>query len=166
MRTIFMEKTHTIKVNGNFDFQLSEEDIVELDILKIGKNTFHILKNDTSFKVEIITKDFNKRLYTVKVDGKEYQTSIGTPLDELIKKMGFASNGSKNINSISAPMPGLILEISVEEGEEVEEDQPLLVLEAMKMENIITSPRSGVVKKITAKQGEAVDKKQLLIEFQ
>lgn len=166
MGTVFMEKSHMIKVNGDFDFQLSETDVSELDILKTGSNTFHILKNGASFKVEITAADFNNRLYTVKVNGSEYQTSIGTPLDELIKKMGFASNGSKNINTISAPMPGLILNISVEEGQEVEEDQQLLVLEAMKMENIITSPRNGVVKKIAVKQGDAVDKKQLLIEFE
>lgn len=161
-----MEKTHTVKVNGDLDFQLSEKDITELDILKTGKNTFHILKNGASFKVEITAEDFNSRVYTIKVNGNDYQASIDTPLDELIKKMGFASNGAKNINSISAPMPGLILEISVEEGQEVEEDQPLVILEAMKMENIITSPRNGVVKKIAVSQGDAVDKKQLLIEFQ
>ncbi|WP_223826584.1 acetyl-CoA carboxylase biotin carboxyl carrier protein subunit [Flagellimonas sp. S3867] len=166
MGTVFMEKSHMIKVDGDFDFQLSEEDISELDILKTGNNTYHILKNGAAFKIEITVSDYPNGLYSVKVNGSEYQTSIGTPLDELIKKMGFASNGSKNINSISAPMPGLILSISVEEGQEVEEDQQLLVLEAMKMENIITSPRKGVVKKVAVKQGDAVDKQQLLIEFQ
>ncbi len=155
-----------VKVNDDFDFQLSEEDVFKLDILKTGNNAFHILKKGTSYKVEITAADFGNRLYSVKVNGSEYKTEIGTPLDELIKKMGFASNGFKNINSISAPMPGLILDISVEEGQEVTEDQQLLVLEAMKMENIITSPRNGVVKKIAVKQGDAVDKQQLLIEFQ
>ncbi|SNZ00398.1 biotin/lipoyl-containing protein [Flagellimonas pacifica] len=161
-----MENSYVVKVDENFDFQLSGEDIAKLDILKTGNNTFHLLKNGTSYKIEIGVADFNSRSYMVKVNGSEFRTSIGTPLHELIKKMGFASNGSKNINSVSAPMPGLILNISVEEGQEVVEDQQLLVLEAMKMENIITSPRNGVVKKIAVTQGDAVDKKQLLIEFQ
>ena len=87
-------------------------------------------------------------------------------MDELIKKMGFAVNAGKNIDSISAPMPGLILDILVEEGQEVNEEDQLLILEAMKMENIITSPRSGVIKTVSVSKGEAVDKKQLLIEFQ
>lgn len=166
MGTIFMEKSYMVQVREDFDFKLSEDNISELDILKTGSNTFHILKNGASYKVSISDADFGKRRYLVKVNGDEYEVSIGTPLDELIKNMGFASNGSKNIDSIEAPMPGLILDISVKEGEEVAEDQQLLVLEAMKMENIITSPRSGVIKKVSVKQGEAVDKKQLLIEFQ
>lgn len=80
--------------------------------------------------------------------------------------MGFATNGSKNIDSITAPMPGLILDILVEEDQEVREEDQLLILEAMKMENIITSPRNGVIKNISVSKGDAVDKKQLLIEFQ
>lgn len=161
-----MEKSYRISVDGDFDFQLTEEEISALDVLKTGSNTFHILKDGASFKVEVTSEDFQNKLYIIKVNGSQYQTSIGTPLDELIKKMGFTSNGPKNIDFIKAPMPGLILDISVNEGEEVTEDQQLLVLEAMKMENIITSPRNGIIKKVSVKQGEAVDKKQLLIEFQ
>jgi biotin carboxyl carrier protein len=63
-------------------------------------------------------------------------------------------------------MPGLILEIHVQTGQEVNEDDPLLILEAMKMENVITSPRDGIIKSITVKKGETVDKNQLLIEFE
>lgn len=63
-------------------------------------------------------------------------------------------------------MPGLILDILVEEGQEVNEEDQLVILEAMKMENVITSPRNGVIKKIGVSKGDAVDKKQMLIEFQ
>ena len=166
MATFFMDNSYSVKVDGNFDFPLSKEAISKLDIIQSGKDSFHMLKDDTSYHVQIIMADFNKGLYTVSVNGSEHEVSIHTPLDDLIEKMGFATNGAKNIDSISAPMPGLILDISVEEGQEVNEDEQLLVLEAMKMENIITSPRNGVIKTISVKQGDAVDKKQLLIEFQ
>jgi len=63
-------------------------------------------------------------------------------------------------------MPGLILEINVEVDQEVNENDTLLILEAMKMENVITSPRSGIIKSISVNKGEAVEKNQLLIEFQ
>lgn len=155
-----------VKVEGNFDFPLSTDAISTLDVIKSGKGSFHVLKEGTSYHVQIVSSDFNKGLYVVSINGNEHEVSIQTPLDELIEKMGFATNGAKNIDSIYAPMPGLILDISVEEGQEVKEDEQLLVLEAMKMENIITSPRNGVIKKITVNQGDAVDKKQLLIEFQ
>jgi len=87
-------------------------------------------------------------------------------LDLLIKQMGFSLGKSKTVNEIKAPMPGLILDIAVEVGQEVHEDDSLLVLEAMKMENNITSPRDGVIKSINIKKGDAVDKGALLIEFE
>ena len=79
--------------------------------------------------------------------------------------MGFSLGSAKNITAITAPMPGLILDIRVKEGDQVSEDTPLLILEAMKMENVITSPREGMVKSISVKVGQTVDKKQLLITY-
>ena len=80
--------------------------------------------------------------------------------------MGFEVGKAKQINAIKAPMPGLILEISVTVGQEVKENDQLLILEAMKMENSIASPRDGVIKSISAEKGNAVEKGQLLIEFE
>ena len=80
--------------------------------------------------------------------------------------MGFETGTTKKVNEIKAPMPGLILDINVEIGQEVKEDDPLLILEAMKMENALTSPRDGVIKSISVTKGDAVDKNQLLIEFE
>lgn len=62
-------------------------------------------------------------------------------------------------------MPGLVLEISVADGQEVNAGDSLLILEAMKMENIIKSPGQGVIDEILVKTGQAVDKGQLLIKF-
>ncbi len=161
-----MENSYSIKVNEDLDFQLSKDDIDKLDILKTGIKDFHLLHGSKSYHIEIVSSDFNNRSYVLKVNGMEYQTTIENTLDKLIDAMGFASNGSKNITSIEAPMPGLILDISVKAGQEVQEDDQLLILEAMKMENIISSPRTGVIKDISVKQGEAVDKKQILLTFE
>ena len=161
-----MNDSYSVKVGDDFDFKLSKDSISSLDLIKTGDRAFHLLKDGVSYHVKILDSDFNRGTYTISVNGSEHQTVIQTPLDELIEKMGFASNGNKNIDSITAPMPGLILDILVEEGQEVNEEDQLVILEAMKMENIITSPRNGVIKKIGVSKGYAVDKKQLLIEFQ
>ena len=63
-------------------------------------------------------------------------------------------------------MPGLVLDIKVEVGQEVLEGEPLLVLEAMKMENVLKSPADVVVKSIDVKQQAAVEKNQVLITFE
>ena len=80
--------------------------------------------------------------------------------------MGFALSSTKDVGLIEAPMPGLILDINVRVGQAVNEDDPLLILEAMKMENVITSPRDGIIKSVSVKKGEAVDKNHVLIEFE
>ena len=161
-----MEESYSVMVNNDHKFQLTQEDIAQLDILRTAENSFHVLKNGQSYHIELITRSFNDLHYVIKVNGAEYATSVKTPLLHLIDKMGFASNGAKNIASIEAPMPGLILDIMVKEGQEVNENDPLLILEAMKMENSITSPRDGVVKSLSIKKGEAVDKKQVLLTFE
>lgn len=161
-----MDSSYSIKVDGDLEFTFSHDEIAVLDLIKTGKTSLHLLQEGQSYAVEILESDFNEGTYTISVNGSEYTTSIFTPLDELILKMGFATNGAKNIDSIYAPMPGLILDILVEAGQEVDEEDQLLVLEAMKMENIITSPRKGVIKQVAVKQGDTVDKKQLLIAFE
>jgi biotin carboxyl carrier protein len=54
----------------------------------------------------------------------------------------------------------------VKPGQEVKEDDSLLILEAMKMENVITSPREGIIKSVEVKQADTVEKNALLIEFE
>ena len=67
---------------------------------------------------------------------------------------------------VEAPMPGNIWKVLVKEGQEVKEDDALLILEAMKMENVLTSPRDGIIKSISVSKNDTVDKNQLLIEFE
>jgi biotin carboxyl carrier protein len=83
----------------------------------------------------------------------------------LLHSLGLDSLASKKVNDIKAPMPGMVLNILVTEGQEVKKGDGLIVLEAMKMENILKSPTDGVIKKIAITKGVAVEKNQLLIQF-
>ena len=80
--------------------------------------------------------------------------------------MGLLAVSSQKINSIKAPMPGLIIDIIVAKGQEITAGTPLLVLSAMKMENIILSQGEGVVKSIEVKKNDTVEKGQLIIEME
>ena len=83
----------------------------------------------------------------------------------LINEMGFEIGATNKVNVIKAPMPGLILDILVKEEDEVQENDNLLILEAMKMENVLAAPRTGKIKAISVEKEDAVNKNQLLIEF-
>lgn len=153
-------------VNKTDTFELNETSIENLDAVSDVNSEFHVLKDNRSYKAEITQSDFLSKNYTVKVNGNTYEVNLANSLDLLIKEMGFEVGAAKQVDAIKAPMPGLVLEISIEVGQEVQEGDNLLILEAMKMENNFTSPRAGIIKSIAVNKGQAVDKGQLLIEFE
>lgn len=161
-----MNNNYKLSVNNSNSFEFTESDLEKLDAVRVEKSKFHVLNDSKPYQAEIISADFIAKKYTVKVNNNTYEVAISNPLDELIKSMGIERGKTKVVNAIKAPMPGLILEISVEVGQTVKENDPLLILEAMKMENSFLSPRDGVIKSIAVVKGNAVDKGQLLIEFE
>lgn len=161
-----MSDNYKVKVNDSLSFDINKDSISQLDAVPTEANHLHILHQNRPYKAEIVSADFNQKHYTVKVNNNTYTVAIANDLDQLIKDLGFEVGLTKQVNAIKAPMPGLILEINVEVGQTVKENDPLLILEAMKMENSFLSPRDGVIKSIAASKGDAVDKGQLLIEFE
>ena len=72
---------------------------------------------------------------------------------------------SKKISDLKAPMPGLVVEVAVVDGQEVSKGDRLVVLEAMKMENILKAPADAIIKKVNVKKGSTVEKNEMLILF-
>lgn len=161
-----MSKTYNLKVNSNFEFKKKINDLEHTDVLNLTDKKAHVLANHQSYEAEVVSANFNAKTYSVSVNNNLYEVKIEDDLDLLIKEMGFEVGAGKVVNAIKAPMPGLILEISISEGEEVAEGDTLLILEAMKMENALVSPRAGIITKIEITKGQAVDKGDLLIEFE
>lgn len=161
-----MHTTYKLSVNQENTFDLNESDLLLLDEIQLSKNNFHVLKDNKPYSVEVVSSDFSSKKYKVKVNDSVYEVAIANELDQLIKAMGIEKGRVKVVNAIKAPMPGLILEINVSVGQEVKINDPLLILEAMKMENSFLSPRDGIIKSIAVEKGNAVEKGQLLIEFE
>lgn len=158
--------TFKVSVNNSETFEINEKDAIKLDCIESSNQTFHVLHNHKSYEVTIKSGDLNKKSYRLMVNNREYDVNIQDHLDQLIKSMGFQVGSSKHINQIKAPMPGLILDIPVNSGEEIKEGELLLILEAMKMENSIVSPINGRIKNVSVEKGTTVTKNQLLIEFE
>ncbi|MDX1640410.1 MAG: acetyl-CoA carboxylase biotin carboxyl carrier protein subunit [Balneolaceae bacterium] len=108
----------------------------------------------------------NERDISFTINGAHYTTTVKDEQDLLLEKLGFHAGATASSGSLNAPMPGKILEIIVKEGDTVEELQPVLILEAMKMENELKSPSRGVVSKLHVQQGDNVEKNQLLIDIE
>jgi len=151
-----MKNWFKVMVDGNHEFEITSDDILEIDALQTSPNSYHILNQNKSFAAEITKKDFYRKNYGVNINNSSYAVVISDGLDLLISDMGFALSSAKDIDSISAPMPGLILEIHVQTGQEVSEDDPLLILEAMKMETVVVAPVPGTITAINVAQGDVV----------
>ena len=83
----------------------------------------------------------------------------------MIKQIGLTIGGTHKTNIIKSPMPGLVLRISVNEGDVVEEGDELVVVEAMKMETPVMAPFPGTVQNISIAQGDQVQASQFLLEI-
>jgi biotin carboxyl carrier protein len=138
---------------------------VVLDIVSISENYFHVIYKNKSYRAEVVKADVATRSFVFKINGREYPVQVKNKFDLLLEQMGMQNVGAAKLNVIKAPMPGLIIDLKVTEGQEVKQNDPLLILEAMKMENIIKSPGDGVVKSVKVVKGASVEKNQILIEF-
>ncbi|MDQ3047389.1 MAG: biotin/lipoyl-binding protein [Bacteroidota bacterium] len=137
----------------------------EWDVIEVKEGSFHVLKDNRSYNVEVVKADYAEKSFVISVNGNKYQLNVKDKFDELLKSLGLDSMNASKVTEIKAPMPGLVLDLRVNEGDSIKKGDPVLVLEAMKMENILKSPADGVIKKINVKKGQAVEKNQVLINF-
>lgn len=148
------------------EFPLTKADADALDSIPVDSQHYHVLEDKKAFRARLIKADFLNKKLTLAVNGNVYHVAIADENDQQVKKMGLLEATSQKMNSVKAPMPGLIVDVMVEIGQEVSEGTPLIVLSAMKMENIILSQGDGVVKSIEVKKDDAVDKGQLILEME
>ncbi|TAE48356.1 MAG: acetyl-CoA carboxylase biotin carboxyl carrier protein subunit [Cytophagia bacterium] len=158
--------------NQNLHFENSEkgftinQKLVNLDIFELQqKNSYHILHENQSYLVDVLKADYTEKNFLVKINGNVYEINAKNNLDLLLSKMGMDKITHNKTENLKAPMPGLIVEVKVSEGQSVKKGEPILVLEAMKMENILKAPNDVTIKNIKIKKGENVEKNQILIEF-
>jgi len=138
---------------------------IQADIVAAGNSGFHVIKEGKSYRVNVIKTDRSTKTIAVRINRKKYILSVKDKYDEVLEKLGMGNN-SKNLKDLKAPMPGKVLEILVNGGQEVKKEQALIVLEAMKMENVIKSPGDGTIKAISVQKGNTVEKNQVLINFE
>ncbi len=105
---------------------------------------------------------------TIYIDGFNFDVKVTDETRKLLKKFIQAARGSTNGNSmkLKAPMPGLVVKHIAEVGDEVKKGDPVIIIEAMKMENALKANEAGRVKKILVEPGQPVEKDAVLVEFE
>ena len=100
------------------------------------------------------------------VDGHWHSVSVRDEQELLLDRLGFKTGDTVAEGTLKSPMPGKILDIMVKVGDTVDQDQPLVILEAMKMENELKAPISGTIASIDAEVGQSLEKSVIILEIE
>ncbi len=152
-----------IEFNGN-EMRINAKKVC-WDLYQSDKNRYHILSDGKSYRAEVLAVDLIKKEMRIKLNDTTFNLQLTDESDEMLKKMGFDPALAKRQKELKAPMPGLVIRILVDKGMEIKKGEPLLVLEAMKMENIIRAADDVVIEEILVKAGDKADKNQVLMKF-
>src|SRR5690348_6794194 len=135
----------------------------EADISKISDKELHVIRNQRSFNVRVTAINRKEKTVMMTVNGTKYRAVITDRMDDLLRSMGMDKAVTQKVSEVKAPMPGLVLRVMAEAGQPIKKGEPLIVLEAMKMENVLKSTADAVVKKVSVIKGDKVDKNQVLL---
>jgi biotin carboxyl carrier protein len=157
------DKKYSIKNPFSEEIMINHKK-VDIKIFDDENGFTYIVYKRKKYLAEIVEKSQNK--YTVLINGVSYSFTIETPISYKRKKYLEKNKSKSRIQLIRSPMPGKILEVIIEAGAEVKEGEPLLILEAMKMQNEINSSYSGKITKVFVHEGDIVNKEDVLIEIE
>jgi biotin carboxyl carrier protein len=149
----------------NNGWYLNEQPI-NADIQWQANGQASILIDHKSYTAQIEKIDKDNKELVLKIDGQRYTLSIKEDIDILLDKMGINLSAMQKAAPLKAPMPGMILKILVEPGQQVNKGDALLILEAMKMENVLKASSNATIKSIKAEEKTAVEKGAILIEME
>ena len=157
----FLEKTHKINLEKAEDlFKVIIDDKQEYNIsdVEVEPNLISFKADDKLYNIYCFS---DKDKTHLSIDGENYILEFEKDISTKSK-----SGKQQKGNSVSSPMPGLLVKIPVSVGDEVKSGDTLAIVEAMKMQNELPSPRDGIIKKINGKEGEQVDALQVIVELE
>jgi len=158
------QRTFELEVNGEAEHPtlILEGQPVSCDFRPIGDTpSFSLIVENKSYRIWVAPKE--NGAYVVNVNGMEYEVQVEDERSQLLKRFGRREERVKGEKEIKAPMPGLVVKVEVQEGQEVRRGDGLVIVEAMKMENEIRAPVAGVVRKVGVREGEAIEKDAVLV---
>ena len=163
-----------VTVNDKNTFAIKEEDgrmvineaAIDWDASQQPNGLISVLFNGKSYTAIVEHTDRKTKEVTLRINGQVYKMAIKEPIDQLLTNMGLDLKSMQKLEPIKAPMPGMVLKILVEPGQQISKGDGLIILEAMKMENILKATANATVKSIKAIERTAVEKGAILIELE
>jgi acetyl/propionyl-CoA carboxylase alpha subunit len=142
-----------------------EEQLDKVTFTPLAENVYRIQTKTNSFVLEVLAIDLAMKTLKIRHNHTVYDMEFKNKLDLVLDKMGIKRSVETINTDVKAPMPGKVIDIVVKEGASVSKGDPIVILEAMKMENVLKAESDAVIKKININKGESVEKNQVLIEL-
>ncbi|GAB4407340.1 MAG: acetyl-CoA carboxylase biotin carboxyl carrier protein subunit [Bacteroidia bacterium] len=158
-------ESRTFRIEKKKGILYIDDEATEPDIHRQGERLWHVIHNSHSYTVFVHKVDRDRREVALSVNGKKATVRLDSRIHKLLKALGMDETMQKKISELRAPMPGLIHSVKVVEGSHVQKGDPILILEAMKMENVIKAEGEGIVSKIHVVEKASVEKNTLLVSF-
>jgi len=149
-------KTEEIRINGT-------KDTTDIDLVKIDEGLFHLILDNKSYLISVSNTNI---YFRASVGGEEYNVEIEDNISRLKSTYGGTEEDVRSLGKVHSPMPGLVVNIYVSVGDDVQLNTPLLALEAMKMENEIKSPTIGKITDISVTTGQNISTETLLMTIE
>jgi len=163
-----------ITVNDGRTFPVEQEgadwtidgERVNCDIQLQPNGLISVLLNNKSYNATVESVDRKAKQVRLSVNGSSYDIAISEPMDRLLASMGMDLKAMQKAEPVKAPMPGMVLKVLVQPGQQISKGDGLLILEAMKMENVLKASADARVKSINVQERTAVEKGAVLIEME
>lgn len=134
-------------------------------LLEVPGSPVHVVNIGGQQYQAVVKREGPKGRYVLWIDGWRFELDALDERARAIRDLSAAAAGAQGPAPVVAPMPGLIVRVHVQPGDAVEAGQPVVVMEAMKMENELRAQAAGTVKAVHAQPGKAVEKGTVLVEL-
>ncbi len=160
--TTINNKTYIIEINDDKRvFVDGVEYAVDFESVS-GQPVYSLLLDGRSYEAYVYA-DEETDAWQVLLSGDLYTVQVEDEREKRLRAQAGGVAAATGEFNLKAPMPGLIVEVVVTEGQAVKKGDILIILESMKMQNELKSPIDGTVQRVRAKAGESVEHNQVLL---
>ena len=143
--------------------RISVNTIIYVDGVEYNQELYHLSGDTYLLKLdnkiyEVSADQIDHERFIISIDGKNFESIVRTSVQEKAVKIIEFKIQAQHKLEVKSPMPGMVIKINKQIGDEVTHGESVIILEAMKMENDVRAHISGKIKSLNVKEGKAVEK--------
>ncbi len=153
-----------ISRNGNQYTVMLDDTEYKLNLIEVEPGIYSLIDDNKSINIELTTDKNDRRKYNISAGYDNFDIEVLDPEAKYAKYRKGADGDDSNI--ISSPMPGIVVKVLVQEGDEVKADETVIIISAMKMESEYKVKKDRKIIKVLVEEGQVIDSNQPLIEIE